>query len=186
MRKRYLNAQDPRLQELQCKVSTHLYNEGKYDEALDNCQHIAHDSNDTFIKRKALCIVGKICAKKLDKVGCIAAFEEALKLAEQKGDINLDLSATFELYGQAKFQLGLFDESIDCFHDAYRIRADDDEATDEEFQSLTRSIKEAHAMIQQDKKYIVFLFMHNIFRISIQWRKLDLQLKLQDKLSTSM
>ena len=98
----------------------------------------------------------------------------------------MDLSATFELYGQAKFQLGLFDESIDCFHDTYRIRADDDEATDEEFQSLTRSIKEAHAMIQQDKKYIVFLFMHNIFRISIQWRKLDLQLKLQDKLSTSM
>lgn len=147
LRKRYLK-KHPKVDKLQCKISTYLYNEEKYDEALNYGQSIAQSSNDSNTRWKALCIVGKIFAKKGNKMLCIAAFEKALKLAKRKGGNKSDLSVTYELFGHANLELELFAEGVTCFHEAYNIREKIHESTPEELVNLLNGMECGHKMMK--------------------------------------
>lgn len=149
VRKQHLISNDPKLQQLQCKVSTLLYNEGKYEEALRMCENVAYISDNDVISRKALCVVGKIRAKQLDVNGCQAAFEDALELARGAGENSLERSYTFELYGQANFQLQRFSKSIDCFHQAYTTRAMNEESTTKSCLELVRDMVNVYKMMRK-------------------------------------
>lgn len=155
VRIRHLGPNDFKVGKLQCKISSNLYNEGKYEKALDFCQSAAYCSNDIVTSRKALCIVGKIRAKQLDKEGCTAAFTEALELARLTGEDSLDLAATYELFGQANFHLEMFEESIECFLESYNIKTMNEETTAPECIALIQSMVGVYKMMNKFKLALV-------------------------------
>lgn len=119
LREKILSPEDVKVEKIQYEMSFCLYNDGKYDEAFDVCPH---NSNDIDVGWRVFCLVGKIRTRQEDEDRSIAAFKAALELAKLCGENSLDVAAVLELLGRANMKFERFNESVDCYHDAYKIR----------------------------------------------------------------
>lgn len=85
----------------------------------------------------------------------IAAFEAALELAKLGGENCLDVSITFELLGRTNIQFELLDESVDCYHNAYKIRAKNDEVKVDDRLNLIRDMVDRYKNKQKYEKALI-------------------------------
>ena len=152
LRKKYLTEEDHIIGKVRCKIATYLYKVREYNKALEYCQIVCMNSKEYKIRTQALCIKGKIYAKKLDKNNCVSAFNKAIALGKALNKENSsDLSDIYKFLAQSYFLLDYFEESVDCFHRAYILRVESPETTPGDCLSLLYGMVDSYRMRQEYK-----------------------------------